>query len=600
MLRSSALRYLVLLGLWPGLFLYAQAPAAKTTAPPRSATQHPPGPASASSTPAAPAAGAAASGPGLTAAAIIDTMARQEKQLYQMMKSYHPVVETYIQDFRLDPVLGDVPISDHYYLGQLDYSHGYAQDQTYLNHPGWGMGILSAVSHFYSLHYLSAGFVDMLFPDPMRFDRAHYYFKYLRQDFLGNVRCYVFNVRPKPGVHGAFLGRIWVEARQKHLVRFNGTFVPQPLFSRYFHFDSWRINARPGLWVPAFVYSEESDIKGSTMFGLAGHTRFGAETRIWGYGLEIAHHASTASQMIVEGAVQDRSSGADAYSPVVAERMWQREAEDNVLHRMQKAGLLAPPGPVDKTLEQVVNNLEITNHLNIQPHVRCRVLLVTPMVVFNIGHTIVISRGLVDVLPNEATLATMLAHGLAAIVKGMPIDTKFAFYDRMLIPDDKVFTQFRLQHTPKQETLINTETVQLMQNSPYESKLASVGLFLEAMNARAQVLPHLMGPNFIGNPLIHNGKVQGLGPLLRNAPKLQFANVKQIEALPLGSRLQVQPWLDQVEMFKAPPVTLLSAAEKMPFQVTPQRPYLQRNQFQMAATGSVSATPSSDTSDITH
>ncbi len=574
-----------------GSFLLLPAQTANAPAPPRQtpAAQTPARSAPAATTPAAPPApqanpNAGAANAGMTVPAIIDTMARQEKQLYQTMKKYHPIVETYIQNFRLDPVLGQVPINDHYYLGQLNYSRGIAQDRSFLSKPGWGVGIFTALSRFYSLHYLSAGFVDMLFPDPMRFDRNHYQFKYLRQDFLGSVRCYVFNVQPKKGVHGAFLGRIWIEAQHLHLVRFNGTFVPQPLFSRYFHFDSWRINTQPGLWVPAFVYSEESDVKGSTMFGFAGHARFGAETHIWGYGLNLPQSTSTASQLTVEGRVQDQSRAADAYSPIQAARLWQREAEDNVLHRLQRAGMLAPPGPVDKTLETVVNNLEVTNNLDIHPRVRCRVLLVTPMVVFNIGHTIVVSRGLIDVLPDEPTLAMVLAHGLAAIVKGMPIDTKFAFYDRMLIPNDEVFTKFHLQHNRAQESLINAETVQLMEKSPYKDKLDKVGLFLEAVNARARALPHLMGPNFIGNPLIHNQVVQGLGPLVQKGPRLQFASLKQIEALPLGSRIQLEPWNDTVEMLHAPPVTLYSAAEKMPFQVTPQRPYLRRaSQMQVAA-----------------
>ena len=576
---------LLLFTLWLGSLL-AMAQTAQRPGTP-SGARTPAAPAATATTPtAAPnrQANGASAGAAMTAQAVIENMARNEKQLVKRMKRYTPVVETYIQNFRVDPVLGDVPTNDHYYLGQLNYNRGIAQDHSFLNHPGWGVGIFSALSHFYSLHYLSAGFVDMLFPDPKRFDPQHYVFHYLRQDFLGSVRCYVFNVRPRKGVNGAFLGRIWVEARHQHMVRFNGTFVPQPLFSRYFHFDSWRVNVRPGWWVPAFVYSEESDVKGATMFGLAGKARFAAETRIWGYGLNRPQHASTASQMIVEGQVQDQSQAADAYSPIVSERMWQREAEDNVLHKLQKAGMLAPPGPVDKVLETVVNNLEVTNKLDVHPRVRCRVLLVTPMVDFNIGHTIILSRGLVDVLPDEPTLALMLAHGLAAIVKGMEIDTKYAFYDRMLVPNDEVFTRFRLQHTKAQENFINAETVNLMRNSPYKAQLAKVGLFLEAMNARSKVLPHLMGPNFVGNPLVRNREVVGLGPLLQNAPPLKFASVKQIEALPLGSRLELHPWNDGVSLLKVPPVTLMSAAEKMPFQVTPQRPFLRRSsQTQLAA-----------------
>jgi len=81
-------------------------------------------------------------------------------------------------------------------------------------------------------------------------------------------------------------------------------------------------------------------------------------------------------------------------------------------------GLLAPQGDVDKVLETVVNNLEVINNLDIQPGVRCRVLLTSTLESFTIGHTIVLSRGLIDVVPDEASLATMRAHELAHIVLG--------------------------------------------------------------------------------------------------------------------------------------------------------------------------------------
>ena len=83
--------------------------------------------------------------------------------------------------------------------------------------------------------------------------------------------------------------------------------------------------------------------------------------------------------------------------------------EDNVVERLQVAGLMAPDGEVDGILQTVVNNLMITNGLDL-PAVRCRVLLTTPLESFVMGRTIVVSRGLLDVLPDEATLAAVLAH----------------------------------------------------------------------------------------------------------------------------------------------------------------------------------------------
>ena len=58
-----------------------------------------------------------------------------------------------------------------------------------------------------------------------------------------------------------------------------------------------------------------------------------------------------------------------------AQRNWDRQAEDNVVDRLERMGLIAPKGEVDKVLETVVNNLEVGNNLDIQPEIRCRVLL---------------------------------------------------------------------------------------------------------------------------------------------------------------------------------------------------------------------------------
>ena len=79
---------------------------------------------------------------------------------------------------------------------------------------------------------------------------------------------------------------------------------------------------------------------------------------------------------------------------------------------------MAADGEVDQILETVVNNLLVTNKLDGIRGVRCRVLLTTPLESFVIGRTIVLSRGLLDVLPDEATLAAVLAHELAHIVRG--------------------------------------------------------------------------------------------------------------------------------------------------------------------------------------
>ena len=99
--------------------------------------------------------------------------------------------------------------------------------------------------------------------------------------------------------------------------------------------------------------------------------------------------------------VKDETPAAQDASPLAAEREWQQQAEDNVVDRLQRAGLLAPEGDVDKILMTVVNNLLITNNIELPRPVRTRVLLTSPLETFSVGNTIVVSRGLIDTLPDE-------------------------------------------------------------------------------------------------------------------------------------------------------------------------------------------------------
>jgi hypothetical protein len=79
----------------------------------------------------------------------------------------------------------------------------------------------------------------------------------------------------------------------------------------------------------------------------------------------------------------------------------------------------------------------------------------------------------------------------------------------------------------------------------------------------------------LGNGLAE-GKSLRMSALLASAPPLDAKRADQIAALPLGGRIKLDPWTDQVELSKAKPVALTSAREKMPFELTPFFPYLSR------------------------
>jgi hypothetical protein len=422
------------------------------------------------------------------------------------------------------------------------------------------------------MNYVASGFMQMVYISG--FDKQNYDLKYLHQEFLGEVRTLVFDVLPKPKVKGAhFQGRIWVENQDYTIVRFNGTYLPQARLNFYFHFDTWRTNMRPGIWLPAFIYTEESDAK----YALFRKLAMRSQTRLWGYNLKLPTDTDefTSVQVDTASEVSDQTELANEIVPVESQHNWEREAEDHVLDRLQRAGVLAPDGDVSKVLQTVINNLEITNNFEIQPPVRARVLLTTPLESFTVGHTIVISRGLLDVLPDEASLAMVLGHELGHIVLGHRLDTKYAFGDRVLFPDEETFQRIQLMRDPHEEEAADQKAIEFLQNSPYKDKLANAGLFLRALEARSKQLPALITPQF-GSRMAKGDSVLRMSKLLQSAPALKNADVTQIAALPLGSRIKLDSWDDHVELNKSKPVPLMSARDKMEFEVTPMMPHLAR------------------------
>jgi len=502
---------------------------------------------------------------------VVDRIVEQERAFTSQMRHLHPLAETYIQNMRPDRELGAVPASDQYFLGRLDLSNG-IDDRSFMGVPGFGHRILGSLTSLYEMRFLPLGFAQMVILDD-DFQKQSYDFTFVRREFLGEVRCLVIDVQPrKRSGDGRFIGRIWVDDQDYNIVRFNGTYLHPPRNAYYLHFDSWRLNLRPGQWLPAYVYSEESD----PQYKRTQTLRFKAQTRFWGYDLAHLGRTEEFTQILVDApqGVRDQSQSGQDASPVESERIWERQAEDNALERLLKIGLLAPEGEVDGVLQTVVNNLMVTNNIEIQPEVRCRVLLTSPLESFTIGHTIVISRGLLDVLPDEASLATVLAHELSHIALGHRLDTKLAFNDRFFFADEKTFQRLDFTRNPEDEEAADKKAMELLANSPYKDKLGNAGLFLQALQARAPELKNLIRPH-LGNSLA-SGQSLRMPALLESSPKLEVRQPNQIAALPLGGRIKLDPWSNKVELQKTKPVALNSPREKMPFEVTPFFPYLSR------------------------
>jgi len=496
---------------------------------------------------------------------VLDRAISNEQDLYDQMPNYFPLVETYIQNLKVDKDLGEVPAGDKYFLGRANFQKGINLVPLTAT-SRMGKKAFGSIGNFFNIamQYLPNGFLQMIFIDTNGFDKQHYKFDLVRREFLGEVRCLVFDVTPAEKEYsGRFMGRIWVEDHEYHIVRFNGSYKGYAHSSWYFHFDSWRTNVKPGLWMPTFVYSEERDLR----YDMAKKLSFKAQTRLWGYNLGGSSREEELSKMLIETPVTDHTNTANDISPMQAQHLWDRQAEDNLTDRLERIGLLAPKGEVDKVLDTVLNNLEVTNDIDLDPEVHCRVLMTSTLESFAVGHTIVLSRGLIDVLPDEASLATMLAHELSHVVLGHRLGPQYAFFDQLLVADKENFRHFGFAHTPKEEAAANTKAMQILNNSPYADRLANAGLFLQALEARQKEIPNLISGH-LGNRVTH------INDLKFAVPVDSKQNPQKISALPIGGRVKIDPWNNKLELIKSKPTGTPTEREKMAFEVTPFMPYL--------------------------
>jgi hypothetical protein len=531
-----------------------------------------------------------------TLSQLVDKIVSQEQAEMQLLRQYSPLVETYIQNFRPDKHLGAVPDGDKYFLGRAELSNGVELEPLVRGTGTKHNKIFSGLGSFFSMEFLPQGFLQMIYLDMYGFDRQHYKVEYVRREFLGEVRCLVFDVDPlRKADKGRFVGRIWVEDQDYHIVRFNGAYGGSSLISNYFNFDSWRTNAGKNQWLPAFIYSQEGDVQDEQTKRMA-FKPFRAQTRLWGYDLGHDWEEQELTKVLVEAAtpVKDQAETANDNSPLQAERSWGHQAEDNVLDSMERLGLMAPHGDVDKVLETVVNNLEVTNDLDIQPEVRCRVLMISTLESFTIGHTIVLSRGLVDVLPDEASLATILAHELGHVVLGHRMDTQFAFLSRLRFDERETFRHFGFARTPEEEQAANLKGIELLRKSPYKDQSGTAQLFLQALKNRSKEIPNLISSH-LGNRVLTSWTVAAAVFSAQPSAANPAANV--IVALPLGGRIKIEPWNDHLQLLKSKPVGAVAEPEKMPFEVTPFVLYLTRQGEHPSteAPGTVAAKSDSDT-----
>jgi hypothetical protein len=505
---------------------------------------------------------------------IIAFALRAEGAMRSALPDVTPVVEGYFQQFVPTEKPGYAALhGDRYVLGRFYWSDGprvldlrgdLLEDEGGAAKPVDGRPLLD-------------GLLQLMVPDWEQLDPERYEYTFVGVVFLGAVRCVVYDVRPLNSAGNGFAGRVYLEDKTWNIARFIGT-NPRvdALFAALrgkhsrFHVDSWRVNVCNNRWFPAYAYVEEV-----APLGAAEQPIVKGQIRYWGYD----RTGAQAQQKFVDVRIDESPSAAEGRqqqwpSPQQSQRLFEHQAEGNVLARLTQARLLGVPGEVEKMLDQVVTNLVITNKLALAERVRCRVLLTTPIEAFMVGNTCILSRGLIDVLPNEAALALVLAHQLAHNVLGhRKIDTRLAFPDVLRISDAELEAKLRFQHTPAEEAAADAKALDLLEQSPYKPLMADGGLFMQALQARAGQLVALIHPTF-GEHIADRRQQVRNHEMFRTAPLLDETLATQMAALPLGAKLVVNPWNGRIELFRSEPLAALAPYERAELAVTPFMPLL--------------------------
>ncbi len=324
-----------------------------------------------------------------------------EREMIAGIRNTSPLLETYFQS--LWPSTKDQsPIDDAYFLSKVDFARGYKPAgggrrgyQTFL-FGGTRESRKVQVNNGERWEQNPDGFLDMLFVDLEAFDADTYRLRYLQNDTWSGRICLVFSVIPKmPHLQGQFEGQIWVETSALKIVRIKGTFTPPRspkllrrivgggTFPIYLSFDSVRTEVAPGSWLPSYSYFDETRTWRQIDRDAETDIRYRGHIFIWGY--------------------QD-------FHPTNDEMIWDHKPDEIV--RLETDRVLARPGSMERTLTAIARRIVDANGINL-PEVECRVLLTTPIEIFSTGNTIVLSRGLLNILPDESIIPVLLAHEIA-------------------------------------------------------------------------------------------------------------------------------------------------------------------------------------------
>src|ERR1043165_6888418 len=117
---------------------------------------------------------------------VVDRAILREHALITFLQTRTPLVETYLQNLKLDPQMGPSPREDHYFFGGLDLSDSVDRRDYLSGDSSFQNRMLGGFTKLFKFEYKPIGFSWMIFADRDDFHRAHYDFKYVHREFQGD------------------------------------------------------------------------------------------------------------------------------------------------------------------------------------------------------------------------------------------------------------------------------------------------------------------------------------------------------------------------------------------------------------------------------
>ena len=424
---------------------------------------------------------------GLTQKEISRRIFSKEQDMISRLAAMPFVTETYMQSLGhhqakgMDVALGeqaDSVIDDFYVLATVEFGREYGDrpvERVLLGEHPWRRHYIKKNTGAME-RIFPAGLLSMLFVDLYGFDADRYSLMYRGNDNLAGTQCLVFTVAPLSARDsGRFRGEIWIDASSYSIVRAKGAFTgPYERWYRgsgkYFHFDSWRERMGGGWWFPSVTYFNER-----RAFRTDGNLEF----HYRGYAVLWQQHDDN-----------------EAETTVVREGSSSHLSQNSVVARLYTDGLLATPGPEEQRLNRLVQQISPVGGGIGEHKIECRVLLTTPVEMFAAGDVIVVSRGLLNIVPDDSVLAVMLARQVAHIVLGHArIADSFpqSLFDGQRKKD---FEGFGIHWRSEDEAGADAESAILLKGSIYESAVTNTSAFLSALESQSHRFPNLALPRF--------------------------------------------------------------------------------------------------------